>query len=109
MTLVKNYLHIIFSTKNRENLIDSYVEKQLFGYLGDSCNQLGCEVLIVGGYLNHIHILCNLSKHISLKELVQKIKGQSSKWIKSKGSNYEKFYWQAGYGAFSVNPQQLKL
>lgn len=34
--------------------------------------------------------------------LVQKIKGSSSKWIKTKDKNLENFYWQNGYGAFSV-------
>ena len=57
-SLVQNYIHIIFSTKNREPLINSTIENELHAYIGGICKELGCPVLIVGGYTNHIHILC---------------------------------------------------
>jgi len=100
---VNNYLHIIFSTKNREPLIHPPVEAELHAYLGGICKKLDCPVLKVGGYTDHIHILCMLSRKISLAKLVEELKSYSSKWIKSKGMGYESFYWQDGYGAFSVN------
>jgi REP element-mobilizing transposase RayT len=50
-----------------------------------------------------------LSKNISLVELVKKIKSHSSKWIKTRSKNYSNFYWQDGYGAFSVNPSQIEV
>jgi len=59
----------------------------------------------VGGYTDHIHILCMLSKKISLMKLLEEVKSHSSKWIKTKGPGYRNFYWQDGYGAFSVNPR----
>jgi len=49
-----------------------------------------------------------LSKKIALVKLLEEIKSHSSKWIKSKGSEYENFYWQDGYGAFSVNPKGVR-
>ena len=48
-----------------------------------------------------------LSKKIALVKLVEEVKGHSSKWIKTKGAGYENFYWQDGYGAFSVNPSEI--
>ncbi len=108
-SLVKNYIHIVFSTKYRRPLIDESIENELFKYLGGTCNSLDCPVLIVGGYYDHIHILCMLSKNISLVELVKKVKANSSKWIKTQGENYSNFYWQDGYGAFSVNPAQIDI
>lgn len=106
-SLVKNYLHIIFSVKNWQPLIHPPIEKELHKYLGGICNQLECMPLIVGGHNNHIHILCNLSKKVTLSDLIGKLKAKSSKWIKSKGRAYKIFYWQNGYGAFSVNPSQI--
>jgi putative transposase len=61
----------------------------------------------VGGYTDHIHVLCMLSKKIALIKLVEEIKSHSSKWIKTKGPDYSDFYWQNGYGAFSVKPDDV--
>ena len=91
-SLVKKYIHIVFSTKYREPLIHEEIENELHKYLGGICNSLNCSVLIVGGYTDHIHILCMLSKNISLVELVKKIKSHSSKWIKTRSKNYSNFY-----------------
>lgn len=106
-SLVKNYIHIIYSTKHRQPLIHQSVEEELHHYLGGICNRLDCQTIQVGGYTDHIHILCMLSKKISLMKLVEEVKSHSSKWIKTKDESYQNFYWQDGYGAFSVNPSQI--
>ena len=108
-SLVKNYLHITFSTKNRQPLIDSDIEEELFNYLGGICKSLECYPVIVGGHKNHIHILCLLSQKVLLMKLVEELKSHSSKWIKTKGDKYRNFYWQNGYGAFSVNPTEIEV
>ena len=108
-SLVKNYIHIVFSTKYREPLIDQSIEDELYAYLGGICNKLECHVIKVGGYTDHIHILCMLSKKIALMKLLEELKSHSSKWIKTKGEGYNKFYWQDGYGAFSVNPSEVDI
>ena len=106
-SLVKNYIHLVFSTKNREPLIYPPVEAELHAYLGGLCNKLDYPVIKVGGYTDHIHILCMLSKKIALMKLMEELKSHSSKWTKTKGKNYENFYWQDGYGAFSVKPSEV--
>jgi putative transposase len=106
-SLVQNYIHIVFSTKHRQPLIHPPVEQELHAYLGGICNRLECQTIIVGGYTDHIHILCKLSKKIALMKLVEELKSHSSKWIKDKSKSYENFYWQDGYGAFSVNPSEV--
>lgn len=103
-SLVQNYLHIIFSTKYRQKLIHPPIESELHAYLGGICNKLECPVIKVGGYTDHVHIFCMLSKKISLMKLLADLKANSSKWIKTKGPGYENFFWQDGYGAFSVSP-----
>lgn len=106
-SLVKNYLHIVFSTKDRKPLIFKPIEAELHAYLGGICNKLECQVLKIGGYDDHIHILCLLSKKIAIMKLLEELKTHSSKWIKTKGADYANFYWQDGYGVFSVNPSEL--
>ena len=107
-SLVQNYIHIVFSTKYRQPLIKPDMESELHAYLGGICNQLECQTIKVGGYTDHIHILCKLSKKIALMKLVEEVKSHSSKWVKTKGEQYSNFYWQNGYGAFSVNPSQVE-
>ena len=108
-SLVKNYIHIVFSTKNRQPFIDQSIKEELHAYLGGTCKELGCPVLAVGGVEDHVHILCMLSRNMALSELVGKVKANSSKWIKTKGEQYANFYWQNGYGAFSVNPTETEV
>ena len=107
-SLVKNYLHIVFSTKHREHFIKPPYEAELHAYLGGICKKLECHPIKVGGYTEHIHILCMLSKKISLMKLLEEVKSHSSKWMKTKDNSLKNFYWQDGYGAFSVNPSQVE-
>ena len=73
-SLVKNYIHIVFSTKHRQSLILPSIETELYSYLGGICNNLECQVVKVGGYKDHIHVLCLLSKKIALMKLVEQLK-----------------------------------
>lgn len=84
-------------------------ESELHHYLGGICKNLECQPIKVGGYTDHIHILCMLSKKISLMKLVEEIKSHSSKWYKTKNESLLNFYWQDGYGAFSVNPSEVNV
>lgn len=90
-------------------MIVESVENELHAYLGGICKKLECPVLKVGGYTDHIHILCMLSKKIPLMKLLEEVKSSSSKWMKTKGKEYAHFYWQDGYGAFSVNPAEVNV
>ncbi|MBL7810954.1 MAG: IS200/IS605 family transposase [Bacteroidetes bacterium] len=105
-SLVKNCIHIVFSTKHRQPLIYSPFEEQLHAYLGGICKNLECFPIIVGGYTDHVHILCMLSKKMALMKLLETLKSNSSKWMKTKDKSLENFSWQNGYAAFSVNPDE---
>jgi len=83
-SLVKNYLHIVFSTKLRVPIIHPPYNLELYSYLGGICNNLESQVLKVGGYSDHVHILCMLSKKIALMKLLEELKSHSSKWMKTK-------------------------
>ncbi|MGP8215841.1 MAG: IS200/IS605 family transposase [Bacteroidia bacterium] len=106
-SLVKNYIHIVFSTKNREPLIHPPYENELHSYLGGICINLECHPIKIDGYTDHVHILCMLSKKIALMKLIEEVKSHSSRWMKSKDELLKKFYWQDGYGIFSVNPSEI--
>ena len=101
-------LHLIFSSKERKPIIDSSIDAELYSDLGGTCRKLDCRPIKVGGYRDHVHVLCFLSQKISLMKLLETIKSHSSKWIKTKGDQYRDFYWQDGYGAFSVGQSQIE-
>jgi len=102
-SFVQIYTHIVFHTKDNLKLIREDIENELFSYLGGILKNLKSIPLQIGGTSDHIHILCTLPKTMAPADLVEEIKKSSSKWIKTKGENYRNFYWQDGYGGFSVS------
>lgn len=106
-SLVKQYSHIVFSTKNQQPLIIDPVEEKLYKYIGGICYNLECYPVIVGGYRNHVHILCLLSQKLAMMKLLEIVKSNSSGWIKTIDPCMKNFFWQNGYGAFSVSPSQV--
>ena len=102
-------LHLIFSTKNRQPFIDSNIENELHAYMSSICIANGCHVHKIGGVEDHVHLFVNLSRTVSISNLLEEIKRNSSKWIKTKGQNYQNFLWQKGFGAFSVSMSQLDV
>ena len=108
-SLSQIYIHIIFSTKYREPTIDDEISNELHAYIGGTCKAMDCEPIKVGGYYDHIHIICKFSKKIALMKLLEEVKKNSSKWMKTKDEQYAHFYWQDGYAAFSVNPAEVDI
>src|SRR5438552_14586173 len=106
-SLSKVILHIIFSTKNREPRLDVEMRPRIHAYLATLCRDLGADLVHVGGSADHVHIITTLPRTVSQAQLTEKIKKVSSKWIKALDARYRGFFWQRGYGAFSVSPSQL--
>ncbi len=107
-SLAKIYVHIVFSTKNRLNLITNNITQELYAYMASIVKANDSLIIKIGGTENHVHILCTLSKNYSLCKLVEKIKKSSSRWIKTKNIKFSKFAWQTGYGAFSACQSQIE-
>ena len=91
-SLARNYIHIIFSTKHRQPLIPMRFENEIHRYLAGICDRLECNPVITGGYTDHVHILCLLSKKIPLVNLVGHLKAYSSKWLKTKDVTFQDEY-----------------
>ena len=103
-SLAQIYLHIVFSTKHRQPLlVDSVLRERTHAYLVGVCRNLESPSIRVGGVEDHVHILCCLSKVLSPSSLVRELKRESSKWIKEQSPDLANFYWQTGYGIFSLS------
>ncbi|KAA6343168.1 hypothetical protein EZS27_009142 [termite gut metagenome] len=103
-SLSKLYIHIIFHVKSPiSTIIRDEDAPDLYAYMGTIIKDSESHPILINGTKDHIHILCVMSKNIALSKLVEHIKRNSSRWIKSKGDYYKNFAWQGGYGGFSVS------
>jgi REP element-mobilizing transposase RayT len=108
-SLARVVLHVVFSTKNRIPFLkDADLRSRSHAYLAGVLQNVHCEPILVNGAEDHVHILCNLSRTTTIADLVEEAKKNSSKWIKEQGPSCRDFFWQAGYGAFSVSQSNIE-
>jgi len=105
-SLSQLFVHLTFGTKGRYPFITEEIEPQLHAYMAGIFRNKDSSALKINSVPDHIHILFRLSKNHALAKVVEEVKKQTSKWLKSKGIN--KFTWQIGYGAFSVSSSKVK-
>src|SRR4051812_22545481 len=105
-TLTSLLVHIVFSTKDRADMIDATIEP-LYAYLGGIARKKESRLLDAGGTANHVHLLISQSKNIALADLMEELKKASSIWIKQQGKKYSRFKWQDGYGGISAGTPQV--
>jgi REP element-mobilizing transposase RayT len=105
-SLTKLYAHLIFSTKNRQAFLDETIRPRVHACLAMIVRNLDSPWVVVGGVADHVHILFDLGKLHAPVEFVEQAKRESSKFVKTLGAQYQGFYWQRGYGMFSVGPAQ---
>lgn len=105
-TYAAQFTHVVFSTKDRRDLIPVELQPRLAAYVAVIVRKLGSDALAIGGTGNHLHVVMKLSPNARLAEVVQKVKANSSRWLGEQGLKFE---WQGGYGAFSVSPSMLRV
>jgi len=101
------YIHIVFSVKGRQSLIQNKWKVELHKYICGIVNGKEQKVYAIGGMADHIHLLISIKPSIAISDLVRDIKANSSKWINEKRIVIDKFQWQEGFGAFSYAQSQL--
>ena len=108
-SLVQIYLHLVFSTKNRQPFLrDEAFRERVHAYLVGICNNVDCPSIKAGGVEDHVHLLCRFGKCIELQYFLRDLKRDSSKWVKTQKPRLSEFHWQLGYGAFSVSPSHVE-
>jgi REP element-mobilizing transposase RayT len=99
------HIHLVFSTKDRRPLIPVELQPRLWSYLHGISQNLRCRALEIGGMPDHVHLLVEISPVISIAALAQKLKANSSRWMRETTSR--PFSWQTGYAAFGVSASQV--
>lgn len=105
-SLTKLYAHLVFSTKERRPFLDGDVRERVHAYVATVIRNLHSRYVVVGGTQDHVHILFDLGKLHAPVEFVERVKRESSKFVKTLAMKYRPFYWQRGYGMFSVSPSE---
>jgi putative transposase len=108
-SLSQMYIHLVFGTKGRKLYLNSEIEKRVHAYLAGTLQQYDSPALIINSMPDHVHILFRLSKNYALAKIVEEVKKESSKWIKTIEGGTKLFKWQIGYGAFSVSSSKVEV
>ncbi len=106
-TFTQIYLHLVFAVQNRVSLIQPEWEDELYKYITGIVRNNGHKLIDINGMPNHLHIAVGYKPHQLIPDLLQDIKGNSSRWINEKKFMNGKFSWQAGYGAFSFSHSHI--
>lgn len=106
-SLSKIYVHLIFHIKTTSPKIHTRDLERVHSYIGQLINQTGCLNIWVGGVEDHVHALCLLSREVSVSQLIEEMKRNSSRWLKSVSPQYTSFSWQGGYAALSVSQSNV--
>ena len=101
------YVHLIWSTWKRMELINLEIESILYKLISDKLYELKCQPIKIGGTKDHIHILVNIHPSVSVSTIVKEVKGFSSFIIANKIQPESLFRWQSGYGVISISPQGI--
>lgn len=107
-TYTQIHLHIIFAVKYRYGVIMNSWKDELYKYITGIVQNNKHKLIAINGMSDHIHLLIGFRPIQSLSDLLQDVKGNSSKWINEKKFVRGKFEWQEGYGAFSYGKSQIK-
>jgi putative transposase len=100
--------HVVFSTKYRQPLIQTALQKRLYEYIGGIIRAQNGHLIEIGGIEDHIHLLANLSPTTAISDSIRDIKANASKWSNELFDLTSRFEWQKGYGAFSVSYSQIE-
>lgn len=106
-TYTKIHIQVVFAVQNRDCIIQNSWKEELYKYISGVIQNHKHKVLAINGMPDHLHILIGLRPTQSLSDLMQDVKGSSSKWINQKRFTKGKFSWQEGFGAFSYGKSQI--
>ena len=101
------YVQTVFAVKYRASVIKPEWRKEFFGVIGNLINEVGCKNIIVNGVADHVHCFFGMLPSLTISDVMQKIKANSSGWLNKQNFMKHRFEWQSGYGAFSYSRADL--
>lgn len=108
-TYTQIHMQVVFAVSHREALIQPSWKDELYKYITGIVQNYNHKLLAINGMPDHLHLFFGMRPNQSLSDLMQKVKGDSSRWINEKRFTPRKFNWQEGYGAFSYSKSQVPV
>jgi len=108
MSFVKIWVHLVFSTQNREPLLTKEIRHDVQRHIIENCKEKEIFLQVINGYTDHLHCLISLGKDQTISKVTQLIKGESSFWLNQQKLIKPKFAWQDDYFAVSVSESQVQ-
>lgn len=106
MSYVKIILHCVWSTKNRQPILTDRSQREtLFAHICANAKEKGIWVSLVGGYIDHLHLILYLGKDQIPSKVLQLIKGEASHWFNKQYS--KRLEWQDDYFTVSIGESQV--
>lgn len=107
-SLANLHVHLIFSTKGRTPVLSNSIRASLHAYMATVLQNLNCVVVIINSVEDHVHLLFDLARTVSVSDAVKDVKSVSSKWLKTQGPSFATFAWQAGFSIFAVSESNVE-
>jgi len=106
-SLIKVYVHLVFSTKYRMPLIPDDIRREMHAYMGGVLTSKGCYPVEINSEPDHVHILFISGRTHSFAQVVSCLKTSATHWIRAKDPTKPHSFWQRGYGAFSISMSEV--
>ena len=100
-------VHALFSTKQRQPVIDHELAPELYAYMAQIIKTVGADPILINGVRDHVHLLFRLPPALAVADVMEKVKANSSRWVRQGRDKRREFAWQTGYTAFSVSRSNL--
>ena len=107
MPFVKIWIHLVWSTKNREPFLTKEIRQKVFVHIRDNAKEKDIYIDFINGHIDHVHCLVSLGINQNIAKIMQLIKGESSFWINKNNLCVGKFEWQDEYFAVSVSESMV--
>jgi putative transposase len=108
MSFVRIWVHLVFTTRDREPYFTSEIRRQLIAHIIANGKSKDIFLEAIGGWSEHLHLLISLGREQAIAKVAMLIKGESSHWLNQQNLFHGKFYWQDDYFALSVSESQLE-
>jgi len=108
MSYVRIWVHLVFTTQNREPYLSERIRHTLIAHIRENCRQKEIFLDSINGWSDHLHLLISLGRELTIAKAAMLIKGESAHWLNQHEMIRGKFCWQDDYFAISVSESQVE-
>ncbi|MDF1550691.1 MAG: IS200/IS605 family transposase [Bacteroidales bacterium] len=109
MSHISVYVHYVWSTYKGQPWLTNDIRMDVFNHIRENAKNKNIYIDFINGYTDHIHCLVSLNADLSIGEIAQLIKGESSFWINKNKLTQKKFGWQDEYLAIGIGDDKLSV